>query len=91
MSCWGFRVKTSDNIVHLLSIFDRAGVQYSWPAGQKQTTINLSPYSPEMTYPGETSWSRWPNLMALSPKRCSNVNITQTSGIQVVIPLRLTM
>jgi len=51
---WGFRVKASENTVHLLDILNRAGVEYGWPVGQKRVTIPLSLNSPEMTYPGET-------------------------------------
>ncbi|MDT7687293.1 MAG: hypothetical protein QOE46_52 [Acidobacteriota bacterium] len=52
---WGFRVKASANTIHLLDIFDRAGVEYTWLAGEKPVTIaGTLPFTPTMTYPGPT-------------------------------------
>ena len=52
---WGFRIAVSENTPYLLDIFDRAGVEVNFPAGEKQTqTRPTKPTDPTVTYPSQT-------------------------------------
>ncbi|MBX3244090.1 MAG: hypothetical protein KF685_06505 [Acidobacteria bacterium] len=41
---YGFRIKIDDNFPRLLNILERAGVQYEYPSGGKETTIRRVNY-----------------------------------------------
>lgn len=52
---YGFRVKIDDNFPILLDILDKAGVQYVFPKGEKETKVkNLSYFDSKTTYPAES-------------------------------------
>lgn len=52
---WGFKIQASENTIHLLDIFDRAGVEYTWLAGEKPIKIESTQvFNPTVTYPGRT-------------------------------------
>ncbi|HEX8198247.1 MAG TPA: M14 family metallopeptidase [Pyrinomonadaceae bacterium] len=52
---YGFRVRIDDNFPRLKSIFERAGVQYGFPKGGKETKVNLVSYFDSTeSYPSES-------------------------------------
>jgi Zinc carboxypeptidase len=52
---YGFRVKIDDNFPVLISILERAGVQYGFPRGEKKTTVKQVSYFDSIaTYPSES-------------------------------------
>jgi hypothetical protein len=52
---YGFRVKIDDNVPTLLHILSKAGVQYGFPKGEKETKVNdLSYFDSVTTYPSES-------------------------------------
>ncbi len=52
---YGLKIKTGDNVPILLSILERAGVQYGFPKGEKTTKVkDLSYFDSVTTYPSES-------------------------------------
>ncbi|MCY7376581.1 MAG: hypothetical protein LH472_11505, partial [Pyrinomonadaceae bacterium] len=52
---YGFRVKITDNFPQLKAVLERAGVQYGFPKGEKQTKVNLVSYFDSTeSYPSES-------------------------------------
>lgn len=51
---WGFRLKIDSGTQSLLQIFDRAGVQYGFPKGEKPTEVEMSFFESQVSYPSET-------------------------------------
>src|SRR5256714_8079974 len=52
---FGFKIKVSENTAHLLEILDRAGVEYSWLAGERPVKLKGQTYfDPTVTYPSRT-------------------------------------
>ncbi len=51
---YGYRVRIGDNFPVLVKIFERAGIQYGYPKGEKETSVGDMLSSAETKYPAES-------------------------------------